>query len=176
MTPEAIRTVAAIRREFYRLFAVGMKVPVSLPGGASLDYSHTASWMDGQQRLNFLHVYAHSAPDALIPNRPLLLRLVINKGTGTVARIQRGQDCQGLNRGWQLELTLLPEEVLDFLPWVVSFAKAHDSSYSTALLQQPPHAFVLKEADGPLFDDVWTDRAHQLKAAAQSDEAELLRC
>jgi hypothetical protein len=40
---------------------------------------------------------------------------------------------------WEYELSLLPEELIDFGPWVASLVKAKESS-SPELLAVPPHA------------------------------------
>jgi len=41
--------------------------------------------------------------------------------------------------GMDFELTVLPEEILDFLPWI-SLVKADDKG-SPSLVQSPPHPF-----------------------------------
>lgn len=76
----------------------------------------TASWMDNGKKLNYLCVYAHTVPDELVPKRPFILQLAANKGAGISANTRREKDCQGLNQSWYFKLTLLPEEVLNFLP------------------------------------------------------------
>jgi hypothetical protein len=39
---------------------------------------------------------------------------------------------------WHYELTLCPEEALDFVPWIARLAEAHDRS-EAAVLTEPPH-------------------------------------
>lgn len=161
MTPEAIRTISQLRREFYSLFAAAMKIPVSITNGNSYAGNPSmASWMDGRQRLNCVYVYAHTAPDDLVPERPFILRVTTNKGAGMIPATRRGKDCRGLNQSWHIELTLLPEEILDFLPWIVGLVKAHDKG-STSFVQEPPHPVNFKMSDVLSFHDLWTQKAWQ---------------
>ncbi len=160
MTPEAIRIISQLRCEFYSLFATGMKVPVSITNDKSYARSPcTASWKDSKQRLNYMWVYAHTAPDELVPKRPFILRLAINQGAGVVTAKQ-GKDCQGLNRSWHFELTLLPEEILDFLPWIVTLIKSYDEG-SASFVPEPPRPFKFEVPRALPFHDAWTQKAWQ---------------
>ncbi|MCL1463068.1 hypothetical protein [Argonema galeatum] len=162
MTPEAIRIVDSLRREFYSLFAAAMKVPVKITGNSYSSNFPTASWLDNSKRLNYVNIYAYTAPDHLIPERPFILRVAINKGAGRIRIPQWGQECRGFNQGWHFELTLLPEEILDFLPWIVSLIKSHDKG-SPPFADEPPHPFELKMYNGLLSNNVWTEKAWQLQ-------------
>lgn len=158
MTPEAIRIVSQLRQEFYSLFAAAIKVPVNITQGNS--YSNNlsmASWVDSRKRLNYLCVYAHTAPDVLVPDRPFILRVAVNKGADIIAVTRRGKGAQGLNRSWHFELTLLPDEILEFLPWVVSLVKSHENS-SEPGIAEPPHPLDF-ERDLPRTQSAWTHQA-----------------
>jgi len=74
-----------------------------------------ASWVDDRQRLNYVNIYAYTAPDEFFPKRPFLPVVAINKSAGRVTMLKQGQECQGFNWAW-ISLTVLPEEILDFLP------------------------------------------------------------
>lgn len=163
MTPEAIRIVQELRREFYSLFATAMKVPVRITGNSYSSNFPTASWLDKRQRLNYLSIYALTAPDRLVPERPFILRIAINKGAGRVTSAKWGEQCQGFNQGWHFELTVLPEEMLDFLPWIVSLVKAYDKG-SPSLVHEPPHPFDFKMSKGLSSNNAWTQSAWQLQA------------
>ncbi len=64
MTPEAIRVVSQLRRDFYSLFAAAMEVPVNITNGSSSTGNPPmASWIDDRQRLNYLFIYVHTAHD-----------------------------------------------------------------------------------------------------------------
>lgn len=131
MTPAAIRIVSQLRQEFYCLFSVAMKVSVNITGGSSSASNPSmVFWNDSQQRLNYVYIYAHTAPDELVPERPFVLRVAINKSAGTPITANRGKGCRGINQSWHFELTLLPEEILDFLPWTVGLIKSYDSSFA----------------------------------------------
>jgi len=159
MTPEAIRVVSQLRRDFYSLFAAAMEVPVNITNGSSSTGNPPmASWIDDRQRLNYLRIYVHTAPDELIPERPFILRLSVNKGGGVAAAAKWRRDNRGLNKDWYFELTLLPEEILDFLPWLVSLVKSHDKD-SASFVQDPPHPFNFKISEVQLFNDAWTQKA-----------------
>lgn len=163
MTPESIRIVSQLRREFYSLFAAAMKVPVTITNGnPSLGNLPIACWIDNRQRLNYVRIYVYTAPDELIPERPFILRLSVNKGGGMDAAIKWRKDCQGLNQSWHFELTLLPEEILDFLPWVVSLVESHNQG-SASFIQEPPHPFDIKMSNKLLFQDAWTQKARGLQ-------------
>jgi hypothetical protein len=157
MTPDAMRTVAQLRQEFYSRFTAAMNVPVNVTNSYAGSFS-MASWIDDSCRMNYVCIYAHAAPDALIPERPLLLRLAINRGAGVVSATRWGKVCQGLNQSWQFELTLLPEEILDFLPWIVGLIKSR-SKGSAASISVPPHPIEFKTSDLQSFDNAWTRNA-----------------
>lgn len=163
MTPEAIRIITQLRREFYTLFAAAMDMPVSITNGnSSSGNPPIASWIDGRKQLNYLRIYVYTAPDELIPERPFILRLSVNKGGGVATTVKWRRDYQGLNQDWHFELTLLPEEILDFLPWLVSLVKSHDRG-SASFIQEPPHPFDFKISNVLSFSEVWTQQAQQRK-------------
>jgi len=141
-----------------------MKVPVRITNDKLYARSPcTASWTDSKQRLNYIWVYAHTAPDELVPKRPFILRVAINKGAGVVAAAKQGKDRQGLNKSWRFELTLLPEEILDFLPWIVTLVKLYDEG-SVSLIPEPPRPLSFKLPSVLLLHDAWTEKAWQQAA------------
>jgi hypothetical protein len=162
MTPEAIRLVSQLRSEFYSLFAAAMEMPVNITNGSSSTGNPPmVSWIDDRQRLNYLRIYVHTAPDELIPERPFILRVSVNKGGGIAVATKWRRNHRGLNQDWHFELTVLPEEILDFLPWLVSLVKSCDRG-SALFVQEPPHPFDLKTSNQPVFKDVWTQKARQV--------------
>lgn len=164
MTPETIRIVAQLRREFYTLLAATIQVPVSISkDNPSTSCRSMASWIDDRQRLNYVLVYAYIAPDALVPKRPFILRVAVNKGAGLVMNPKWRKDCRGLNQSWHFELTLLPEEILDFLPWIVSLIESH-GNYSASVVEIPPHPLNFKMSHVALLQDAWTQKAWQYHA------------
>ncbi len=163
MTPEAIRVVSQLRGEFYSLFAAAMYVPVRITGKSYTNFP-IATWVDGRKRLNYVNVYAYTAPDQFIPQRPFLLRIAVNKSAGRITLLKQGQECQGVNREWYFELTVLPEEILDFLPWLVNLVKAHELG-SPSLVKEPPHPFDFKMPKVGLFHEAWTEKAWRISEA-----------
>lgn len=155
MTPEAIRIVSQLRGEFYSHFAVGMKVPVKVVSSNSF---HIATWVDAKKQLNYLNVYAYTAPDEIFPQRPFLLRVAINRSAGRLTYIRQWQDCQNINQKWDFELTLLPDEILDFIPWIVNLVKFSDKDLPLSV-KEPPHLFSFKLSPSGGCDRAWTERA-----------------
>lgn len=83
--------------------------------------------------------------------------MAINKGAGRVM-VKLGPELRGVNQGWHFELTVLPEEILDFLPWIVSLVKAQ-SKGSPEVVQSPPHSLEFVVPAVGLFDNAWTEKA-----------------
>ena len=159
MTPAAIRLVSQLRHEFYSGFAAAMKVPVTVTNeNSSASNPSMAYWVDQQQRLNYVRIYAHTAPDELVPERPFVLRLAINKSADSAATARRERGSQGLNQSWYFELTLLPEEVLDFLPWIVSLVQSYEKG-SDSFVQEPPYPLEFKAPSTLLSQNAWTQKA-----------------
>ncbi|MGA7935220.1 MAG: hypothetical protein WCA35_16850 [Kovacikia sp.] len=158
MTPETIRITTKLRREFYDLFVAEMNVPVKISHNSSY---LIASWIDNRRQLNYVNIYAHLAPDDLLDQRPFILRLAINKGVGHVTLLKRDQFYLGLNPDWQFELTVLPEEILDFLPWIISLIKAKTKELSS-FTQTPPHPIHLNLPNVLLSNEIWTQKAERV--------------
>ena len=57
-------------------------------------------------------------------------------------------------------LNLLPEEILDFSPWIVSLVKSYEKG-STSFALEPPHPFEFKVSNLRLSHDIWTQKAAQ---------------
>jgi hypothetical protein len=161
MTPEAKHIVSELRREFYSLFAAAMKTPVNISSTSYSSNSPIASWIDDSQKLNYVNIYAYTAPDEFNPLRPFILRLAINKSALQFMMRKKWQQYPGLNLLWNFELTLLPKETLDFLPWIVSLVEAHNQ-VAPLLLQSPPHPFESKVPDVGLCNNAWTIEASSL--------------
>jgi hypothetical protein len=150
MTPETVRTIAQIRQEFYALFTETMDTPVTVVNRNSYSSNFSiAFWFDGHQRLNYLCIFAYTAPDQLIPDRPLTLRLVMNTGGDALVITRYKKGNQELNRNWRFQLILLPEEVLSLLPWIVNLIRFYDAD-SVASLPQSPAEFDFNSPIKPL--------------------------
>ncbi|MBD2355074.1 hypothetical protein H6G41_10660 [Tolypothrix sp. FACHB-123] len=166
MTPEAKHIINELRHEFYSLFAVAMKMPVRISSTSYSSNSPIASWIDDKQQLNYVNIYAYTAPDEFNPLRPFILRLAINKSALQFMMGKKWQKSRGLNLLWDFELTVLPKEILDFLPWIVSLIEAHNQVVPP-LIQSPPHPFELKLPDVGLCNHAWTLEAHHLTKMVQ---------
>lgn len=160
MTPETIRIISNLRQEFYSLFVAEMAVPVKISGSSYNSSSLVASWTDHSQHLNYVNIYAYTAPDALQSDRPFILRLTINRGAGDISVARKGPLCRGLNRKWSFELTVLPEEILDFLPWIISLVEAKAKGL-LSLVEEPPYPVTFNLANQLLATEAWTQQAKQ---------------
>jgi len=158
MTPAAAAIVSDLRGRFYSHFAAVMPQTVTVVNakqGAS--GTPVAAWVDKHRQLNYLYVYALVAPDPFLPQRPLILRISINKGTEMpfLSRLKRG--CRSLNQDWVFDLTLLPEEVLAFVPWVVGVIQAQAGDADAGM--DPPHPLTFVGSSPRSFLNAWTQRA-----------------
>ncbi|NJR65065.1 MAG: hypothetical protein HC772_06680 [Leptolyngbyaceae cyanobacterium CRU_2_3] len=176
MTPTAIRIVSQLRQEFYSRFATAMQIPVNITSENSYTSNLSkASWLDSTQQLNYVCIYAHTAPDALVAERPLILRLAVNRGADLAVSTRQGKSSHGLNRNLHFELTLLPEEVLDFLPWIVSLVKSHDTGSSSFGLE-PPYPLDFKTSHALSFQNAWTQKASSTLAKQLLPSQEYVPC
>lgn len=162
MTPEAKQILVQLRETFYAQFAAAMKQDVSVSKDNALVFSPSlsaiASWVDDQKRFNYLSVTAHTTPDSLFPNRPLTLRIVINPPGGLITNTKTVHKKTGLgiNQAWSLDLTVLPEEIVDMAHWVASWIHSQDNDSVT--IAAP---YRLKVAPTEEFSayQVWTQTA-----------------
>jgi hypothetical protein len=159
MTPEAASILNSLREDFYDLFQAKMKMPVKVSKGKSLIFNPSMapilSWVDLQERVNYLSIYAHAAPDQLIPGRPLLLRVAVNRWPHTSGQSAKNQKEPEGNQDWSWELTLLPEEVMAFAPWLARWIEA--DSRSAELRQRPPS--MLEFFPHPQAHVAWSHKA-----------------
>ncbi|MBV9385403.1 MAG: hypothetical protein JOZ78_03130 [Chroococcidiopsidaceae cyanobacterium CP_BM_ER_R8_30] len=162
MTPEAISLIAKLRSEFYSLFAAAMSVPVKITAHSYSRNFPIACWVNSQEQLNYLSLYAHSAPDELFPLRPLLLRVAVNRGAGSVMLIKPGIRFRDMNQEWHFELTATPEEITDFVPWLVSLIETQEQ-VASAEVKPPPHPLEFVSPVTCSFKDTcnhaWTEKA-----------------
>lgn len=120
MLPDSAQQVSKLRAQFYRSFADTLDTAANISREKS--YASTlprVSWTDGQGRLNYLCMYAHSAPDVLLPDRPLVIRIGVNSGAELATGSSPGRGSRRYNWTCQFYLTLLSDELPAALPWIV---------------------------------------------------------
>ncbi|NJN39122.1 MAG: hypothetical protein HC790_11055 [Acaryochloridaceae cyanobacterium CSU_3_4] len=162
MTPEAKQILVQLRETFYTQFAAAMKSEVSISRDNTLIFSPSlaaiASWVDDQQRFNYLSVTAHTAPDPLFSNRPLTLRITINPPSGFVTNTKTVHKKTGLalNQAWSLNLTVLPEEMVDMAHWVASWIHSQDND---SLAIAAPHRLQVTSTQDKNEYQAWTQTA-----------------
>jgi len=169
MTPAAVTIVSELRGRFYSHFAAAMPPTVTVVNakqgatGASV-----AVWVDQHQQLNYLYIYARVAPDPFLPQRPLILRISINRGTELPFLSRRKWGSRALNQDWCFDLTLLPEEVLAFVPWVVGVIQSQAGDTDAAMDSPYPLTFSLSRPRS--FLNAWTLGAWNCLRAAGLDQ------
>jgi len=166
MMPRAAALVSELRNRFYACFAAAMPLPVALNQKNSSTNHGIVTWIDPWQRLNYLYVYAYTAPDDLIPERPLILRISINRGADTTPTSRQRRGSQGQNEEWSFDLTLLPEELLEFVPWMVGLAESQASERQVTV-PETPRPLMFQTSQGPSFSDAWTQKAWDCLQAAR---------
>jgi hypothetical protein len=160
MTPEVTQQVSKLRSEFYAQFANTQDTPVTINKEKS--YASTppkVSWVDNQQRLNYLCMYAYSAPDVLVPSRLLVLRIGVNIGAELLAGTSRGKGIRRHNQDCQFYLTVLPDEALGLMPWI-AHALSRDTKPRLATMPLPSHTLV-QDLEGSLVPSFWTPTAQK---------------
>ncbi|TVP64252.1 MAG: hypothetical protein EA342_16760 [Leptolyngbya sp. LCM1.Bin17] len=159
MTPETARDLSTLRSKFYHL--LGAKLDVAVTIAREKSYASTlpkVSWTDQQQRLNYLCLYAYSAPDILVPDRPLVLRIGVNLGAEFMANTKGGRGMRRYNQDCQFYLTLMPEEVLDAVPWLVVAMHRHMQDWQTRPMA--PYGLASSQPLGAVTS-MWTQAARQ---------------
>jgi len=158
MLPESAQQVSKLRAEFYRSFADALATPVNISREKS--YASTlprVTWTDEQNRLNYLCMYAYSAPDVLLPDRPLVLRVGVNLGAELSTGSSPGRGSRRYNWTCQFYLTLLSPELPAALPWVI---KALGQPYGLDLGAMPELPYTLEsKAVAGQVDSLWTPSA-----------------
>ena len=131
--------LARLRQNFFSRILADINMPVA----ENLN-PPAVCWLDPQGRINHLRVHVFMQPHAAMPDRPFIPRIFVNHyGLDHSARITRhmgwplrsGSIAEPIQ--WSFELSLLPHELTDFTPWIVSLAQAHASN-DIALVIAPP--------------------------------------
>ncbi|WP_017299200.1 hypothetical protein [Nodosilinea nodulosa] len=177
MLPDSAQQVSKLRAQFYRSFADTLETSANISREKS--YASTlprVSWTDEQGRLNYLCMYAHSAPDVLLPDRPLVLRIGVNSGAELAVGSSPGRGSRRYNWTCQFYLTLLSDELPAALPWIVQ-ALGQPQGLDLGALEGLP--YTLEGAAGPV-NSLWSRLALQqmerplAKAIATPDYVALL--
>lgn len=165
MTPTTIRELANLRQEFYALFAEEINASVTINKGNAYSASPSrVSWVDCYKRPNYIYIYAHTAPDDLMPERPLVLRLGVNKGSEVEYMGRReGSSLHHLHpKVLRFDLTLLPNELLDFVPWL-TYLLNREGRNSVDMLM-PPHPLNCTTLDEIKQHGAWTRNAKAVQS------------
>ena len=158
MTPNSIKELAKIRHDFYSLFAIAIDIKVSITKGNSHSCNPSkVSWYDCYRRYNYIYVYAHIAPDKLLLDRPFIIRIGINKGLDIVPSNSRKEVQSDRRKLLRFDLTLLPDELILFIPWLISLLEAYDKGSNISI--PPPCPLNFATLDEVLRYGAWTQKA-----------------
>lgn len=164
MSPQdARRLTAYLRSEVTRRIAAAMSMPAGVRRAPGVPI---VCWLDPHGGLNHARLDPHMAPCPGELDCPLVLRVSINylaldhheailRRMGWEARY-RGR--YGSAVGWSYELTALPGEVLNFVPWLVSLAVAQ-AERDESQLRATPYACYFWGKPGLTCHYAWTQAA-----------------
>ena len=138
LVPPGTRLVLALEREF-----LGGFVELAGRETARARAPRRVFWADSYGRLCNLWVGPYMTPTPDWPKKPLIIRIEVNRSPGYVPRyvIERfGDSCWNEDVSAppkrSLQLSMRPEELLDFLPWIVRWVDFIETGRS---LCDPPH-------------------------------------
>lgn len=122
-TSQILHTLHA---EFLPMLAQAMIRPVAVFRTPPI-----AAWLDTRARLNHLRIYRHVGPDVLHPDTPLVVRISCNRDRPALTEAPlipipgvRDLSLLAHNTEWSFEMSLLPEEVFRFTPWIAALLEA----------------------------------------------------
>jgi len=161
-----------LRREFRARFARDLPRPVILPRSPVC-----AVWRDARGQVGNVQVVAYLSPWRFNENRPLITRITVNHYGVRVSRanLKRlgctfSQTLGQTASDPHLELSTVPEELLDFAPWIAAFVESHDIGTELAA---PPHPCNFFGGDMHTSSYAWTCTAQDEAWAYQAKEEEI---
>ena len=125
-------------------------------------------WPSSAGRVEHLRFEPYYAPLAGEPRRPLIVRFSVNccyfEGIERAARraglLGQGDD-YALGSGWRFELSVLPEEAVRFVPFVVGVVLAHDE-HDLSCIPEPPVATRFWQEQPLARNYAWSETAWQI--------------
>lgn len=129
-------------------------------------------WLDPRGRLHHVQLGIYSQPSPEHPAEPLVVRIHLDhyqldderallRRAGWQGRLFTGKGGPGF------ELSVLPEEAIDFAPWVSEFARLRQGGDPHAVAP-PPHPCKFWGGWRPGCNYAWSTAAHEAYERAQS--------
>ena len=162
---EIIQDAESRARRLRRVFLKQLADQLTLPAAFHTRPGPPATcWLDPDGRFNQAQIVTLSAPHVESLDAPLVLRISINYLRflyGAAVRKRMGWPAVPAWREhhiWSYELSLLADQLLDFVPWVAQLvlAKTHQDE---RLLLSPPEACHFWIHPNLLCDYAWTVKA-----------------
>lgn len=127
--------ISKLRRSFYGSFA-------ELLGRTAIrDRTRQAiGWLSDDGKVNNLYLHFYSEPSWMNPHCPFIVRIAINHYAFSFNwKKLCGKKSEYLTRSdWSFELSLFPDQLMEFSNWVVNLVLAHEKR-DASLLPDPPH-------------------------------------
>lgn len=167
---EARRLVKAVSLEFLHALAHAM-----ITGPAEREVAldprerrRMLYWLGRGGRFETARVHPYTLPHPFDPARPLVMRVSVNytsvddidrliKKAGWVERQRELRSEPQLER-WKMELSVLPRQLVGFVPWVEALVRAHDEG-DASLVPEPPDPVRLWSRELLDCDYTWSTAA-----------------
>lgn len=154
---QARRRANAIREEFLRELAAALDRDVLF-----VERPRLIAWRSAQGRVEHARLEPYYLPDRRDPARPLILRASINYGGPAdwkpILKRVGWEDRVRADRWWKMELSMLPGEVLDYVPWLASVVGAHEHNDAARVIE-PPHPTRFWQVEHLDRDYAWSEAA-----------------
>lgn len=151
------RLMAQLRLAFFEGLASALDRPTT-----TSDELRLLCWRTQAGRLEDAGAETHFEPSQADPLRPLVVRVLINKGSldevAAVARragILAAGDAQSSRPLWSLEMFMLPHEVLPHVPFLATLIRS--TAERSALIRPPVSTTFMWADDGNAH--AWSDAA-----------------
>ena len=177
---DAIREAGSCAARVRRAFAAALASRLCLPATVCWTPGLPATcWLDHDDGFNHARVLTISGPKSCCLEAPLILRVSINSLAFNYERAVCRRlswpttpgDGQESPR-WRYELSLLPEQLVDFVPWTAALAEAQ-AYQDESMLIAPPHPCHFWMRTGLKCDYAWTGAAWEVME--EHRKAEVIR-
>lgn len=153
----AERYAGALFRAFLAVMGVRLQRPTARVS------THGICWRTSGGRIEDLRCEPYLAPSEQDPNRPLIVRVVVNKGPAgdvEIAARENGllaEDAEPRPPRWSHEIVVMPGELLRFAPYIVRLVHAFEADLEEdeeTVVEPPMPTTLVEEHNG-----IWAQRS-----------------